>query len=76
MTATTPGPLQETSPIFVGMPKFPQAARTALANTQQRRNLRHATHTIRDKRARVVAEVPEWEARKPGWSQRSTALTG
>ena len=36
MTATNPGPLQETSPIFVGMPKFPQAARTAvppLSNT-------------------------------------------
>ncbi|WP_141850287.1 lactate utilization protein B [Lapillicoccus jejuensis] len=44
------------------MPPFPQAARTALADPQLRANLRHATHTIRDKRAAVVAEVDEWEA--------------
>jgi L-lactate dehydrogenase complex protein LldF len=43
------------------MPAFPVAAREALADTQLRHNLTHATHTIRDKRARVVAEVPEWE---------------
>ncbi len=46
---------------FVGMPAFPEAARAALADTQLRHNLAHATRTIRDKRARVVAEVPEWE---------------
>ena len=46
---------------FVGMPAFPVAAREALGDTQLRHNLAHATHTIRDKRARVVAEVPEWE---------------
>ena len=46
---------------FVGMPKFPVAAREALADTQLRRNLAHATATIRDKRARVVAEVENWE---------------
>jgi L-lactate dehydrogenase complex protein LldF len=40
---------------------FPEAAREALANPQLRRNLRNATTTIRDKRARVVAEVPDWE---------------
>lgn len=40
---------------------FPQAARTALADSQLRHNLAHATHTIRDKRAAVVAEVPDWE---------------
>jgi L-lactate dehydrogenase complex protein LldF len=40
---------------------FPEAARTALADEQLRANLRRATHTIRDKRARVVAELPEWE---------------
>ena len=43
------------------MPAFPEAARDALADTQLRHNLAHATHTIRDKRARVVAEVPDWE---------------
>ncbi len=46
---------------FVGMPAFPEAARTALADTQLRSNLAHATATIRDKRARVVAEVEDWE---------------
>ena len=69
-------PLQETSPTFVGMPKFPTAAQTALANTQQRRNLRHATHTIRAKRARVVSEVPEWETlRRVGAGAKDEALT-
>ncbi len=46
---------------FVGMPVFPVAARAALADTQLRHNLAHATGTIREKRARVVAEVPDWE---------------
>jgi L-lactate dehydrogenase complex protein LldF len=49
------------SATFVGMPAFPQAARTALTDTQLRTNLAHATGTIRDKRARVVAEVDNWE---------------
>ncbi|MDO5752313.1 LutB/LldF family L-lactate oxidation iron-sulfur protein [Arthrobacter sp.] len=40
---------------------FPQAARRELANTQLRANLGHATHTIRDKRLKVVAELPDWE---------------
>jgi L-lactate dehydrogenase complex protein LldF len=40
---------------------FPEAARAALADTQLRHNLGHATHTIRAKRAAVVAEVPDWE---------------
>ena len=70
-----PGPLQETAPTFIGMPKFPTGAREALANTQQRRNLRHATHTIRGKRARVVAEVPHWEElRVAGAAAKDEAL--
>ncbi|HEU4544053.1 MAG TPA: LutB/LldF family L-lactate oxidation iron-sulfur protein [Jiangellaceae bacterium] len=40
---------------------FPVAARTALADTQLRSNLGHATSTIRTKRARAVAEVPDWQ---------------
>jgi L-lactate dehydrogenase complex protein LldF len=40
---------------------FPVAARTALADTQLRRNIGHATQTIRAKRARVVGELPDWE---------------
>lgn len=49
------------SATFVGMPAFPAAAREALADTQLRRNLAHATGTIRAKRAAVVGEVAEWE---------------
>jgi len=41
---------------------FPGAAREALGNAQLRRNLGKATTTIRDKRARTVAELPDWEA--------------
>jgi L-lactate dehydrogenase complex protein LldF len=44
------------------MPPFPQAARTALADGQLRANLGRATTTIRDKRERAVAELPDWEA--------------
>ncbi|HET7397914.1 MAG TPA: LutB/LldF family L-lactate oxidation iron-sulfur protein [Intrasporangium sp.] len=46
---------------FVGLPKFQEGARKALADTQLRRNLAHATATIRTKRARVVGEVGDWE---------------
>jgi L-lactate dehydrogenase complex protein LldF len=41
---------------------FPVAARRALADSQLRHNLGNATRTIRAKRARVVAELPDWEA--------------
>ena len=43
------------------MKGFPAAARDALQNTQLRHNLGPATSTIRDRRARAVAEVPDWE---------------
>jgi L-lactate dehydrogenase complex protein LldF len=46
---------------WLGVPAFPKAAHEALADSQLRRNLRHATHTIRDKRLKTVAEVPDWE---------------
>lgn len=49
------------SATFVGMPPFPAAAHDALANTQLRANLAHATGTIRTKRAHVVGEVDDWE---------------
>lgn len=58
---SNPNPLGTTTATFVGMPKFPTMAKDALANTRQRRNLLHATHTIRAKRAAVVDEVPEWQ---------------
>jgi L-lactate dehydrogenase complex protein LldF len=40
---------------------FPAAARTALADPQLRRNLAHATTTIRGKSGRVIAELPDWQ---------------
>ena len=40
---------------------FPQGAHKTLANTQMRRNLGHATRTIRAKRDLRVAEMPDWE---------------
>ncbi|MGO0575020.1 LutB/LldF family L-lactate oxidation iron-sulfur protein [Ornithinimicrobium panacihumi] len=57
------------------MPSFPSAAREALANTQQRRNLAHATATIRGKRALVVGEVDAWEdLRVAGAAAKDEAL--
>ncbi|MFJ6934844.1 lactate utilization protein B [Streptomyces sp. NPDC101132] len=46
---------------YLGMPAFPDAAREAVRNTTLRATLRHATHTIRDKRARAVAELADWD---------------
>jgi L-lactate dehydrogenase complex protein LldF len=43
-------------------PEFSEAAKVSLRNSQLRRNLRNATDTIRAKRARVVNEMPDWEA--------------
>ncbi|MEV4642484.1 lactate utilization protein B [Actinoplanes sp. NPDC049548] len=40
---------------------FPQAARKALGDDQLRRNLGHATTTIRRKSGSVVAELPDWQ---------------
>ena len=44
-----------------GTERFQQAARHDLKNSVQRHNLRMATHTIRDKRARVVSEIDDWQ---------------
>jgi L-lactate dehydrogenase complex protein LldF len=41
---------------------FPAAAKVTLADAQLRRNVGKAVTTIRAKRARTVAEVPDWEA--------------
>lgn len=40
---------------------FPMAAHTAMADGQMRKNVRHATEVIQTKRARVVAEMPDWQ---------------
>ncbi len=47
---------------------FPMAARRELGNAQLRANLGHATHTIRDKRLKVVAELPDWEGMRDAGS--------
>ncbi|SDD40643.1 L-lactate dehydrogenase complex protein LldF [Sanguibacter gelidistatuariae] len=53
---------------------FPDAARAALGNTQLRRNLAHATSTIRAKRAAVVNEVPDWEELRTAGSDLKIAV--
>ncbi len=40
---------------------FPKLAEAELGNAQLRANLARATSTIREKRLRVVAELPDWE---------------
>jgi L-lactate dehydrogenase complex protein LldF len=40
---------------------FPAAAHKALGNAQLRRNLGHATATIRAKSGNVIAELPDWQ---------------
>ena len=53
-------PARASMPTYIGMPAFPDAAATALGNDQLRRNLAHATSTIRVKRAAAVAELADW----------------
>lgn len=57
-------------PTFLGTPgvgnlrgeePFPRAARRALADTQMRRNVGHATRSIRAKRLGAVQECEDWE---------------
>ncbi|OKH99146.1 (4Fe-4S)-binding protein [Streptomyces sp. CB02923] len=45
---------------YLGMPAFPTAAASSTQDARLRGNLRHATHTIRDKRAKAVAELDDW----------------
>jgi L-lactate dehydrogenase complex protein LldF len=54
---------------------FPAAARRSLGDSQLRANLGRATSTIRDKRAAVVAELPDWEElRAAGSAIKDAAL--
>jgi L-lactate dehydrogenase complex protein LldF len=55
--------------VWLGSPTFPEAAHTALRDGQLRRNLKHATTTIRDKRLRAVAELDDWETLRLAGSQ-------
>jgi len=51
---------------FLGTPRFPVAAKAALADSQLRNNMRNATHTIRAKRARVIGELDDFEQLRQG----------
>ncbi|MDO4918268.1 lactate utilization protein B [Kocuria sp.] len=54
---------------------FPKAAKKELQNEQMRANIRHATHSIRHKRAGVVGEVPDWsELRDTGSAVKETVM--
>ena len=77
-----------TSTTYLGMPTlpvfgsgninavepFPAAAKRELGNAQLRANLGHATHTIRDKRLRVVGELPDWEDLRDAGSATKEAV--
>ena len=54
---------------------FPEAAKELLADSQIRRNVRHATNVIQAKRNRVVGELADWEKlRDAGAAIRAHAL--
>lgn len=58
------GPLDPTT-----APTFPIAARAAMGDAQLRNNVRHATNVIQAKRARVVDEMPDWQALREAGKQ-------
>ena len=43
------------------VPPFQVAARDLLTDTQLRKNVRHATGVIQNKRRAVVEEKPDWQ---------------
>ena len=60
--------------IFEEIP-FSKYAKEELKNEQLRSNLRFVTHAIRNKRARVTAEVPDWQdLRNTGESVKNYVL--
>jgi iron-sulfur cluster protein len=57
--------------------RFPDAASVALRDSQLRRNLGKATTHIREKRAEVVGELPDWaELRSAGAAIKDSSLAG
>ncbi|HET8840004.1 MAG TPA: lactate utilization protein B, partial [Ktedonobacteraceae bacterium] len=57
------------------LPTFQVGAKQALSNVQLRRNLHKATSTIRNKRAHVVEELPDWqELREAGRALKERVL--
>ena len=47
--------------IWVDNPPFPANAKRAVHDAQLRRNIRNATSTIRQRRATMVDELPDWQ---------------
>jgi L-lactate dehydrogenase complex protein LldF len=47
--------------IWTDDPPFPKNAKQAVNDSQLRRNVRNATATIRQRRAGLVAETPDWQ---------------
>jgi L-lactate dehydrogenase complex protein LldF len=66
------GSAQHPASPIQGTQAFPKSAATELANPQLRRNLAHATGTIRTKRGLVVDEMPDWEALRTAGSAIKT----
>ncbi|ADW67691.1 LutB/LldF family L-lactate oxidation iron-sulfur protein [Granulicella tundricola] len=50
-------------------PIFPMAAHKLLGDSQLRKNVRHATDVIQNKRRIVVGEMPDWEALRESGKQ-------
>src|SRR5699024_7697287 len=46
---------------IMSTPTFQESAKRYLGNTQLRKNISHATGTIRQKRQQAVDELPDWE---------------
>lgn len=59
---------------WLGIPPFPKAVKSELENSTQRKNLRHATGTIRAKRAVRASEVPNWEELRTAAEQIKTRV--
>jgi L-lactate dehydrogenase complex protein LldF len=56
-------------------PAFPKAAKQALQDTQLRHNVRRATDLIRIKRAKLVAQTPDWQQlRQAGYDIKTQTL--
>jgi L-lactate dehydrogenase complex protein LldF len=49
--------------------EFPEAAKDLLEQTQMRRNVRHATNVIQNKRNKVAGELPDWEELREAGSE-------
>jgi L-lactate dehydrogenase complex protein LldF len=47
--------------VWTDDPPFPENAKRAVENSQLRRNVRKATTTIRQRRAALVADTPDWQ---------------